>query len=237
MIRRSSLASLVLVAFALAIPGAAEAAGGDVQVGAVTPGGDLNINGDSGNNDIIVTQNADGTITVTGQNGTTVNGQASVTTGQRVTGKVKIKTRGGDDDVTVDGLDVEDLTIDDELGNNDVTVKNTKVKDKLKIKAGGGTILIKDSNWGRRDIRVGTSTLTPANLAGSGGAGQVGTPPSGGGGGGENSGDRAGPNVPQTPMGTVVGPQVEGLPKAKIPTGSKGGGPKGGSYGKGKGYK
>ena len=95
----SALAILCVLGYA-----GVAAAAGDVSVGSVTPGGDININGDTANNDITVTQNANGTVTITGNAGTTVNGAASHTTTAPVTGAVKIKTRGGDDKVTVDGV-------------------------------------------------------------------------------------------------------------------------------------
>jgi hypothetical protein len=168
-------AAALLIAFLHA--GLAAAAGGDVMVGGVTPGGDLTITGDAEANDITVTQNADGTVTVTGNNGTTVNGQGSFTTPGPVTGKVKIDPKGGDDTTTVDGVKTDDIEVKDELGKNKITVKNSKAKDKLKIKNEDGNIEIQDSSWGRRDIRPGKGGLTPPNLFGEGGAGSTGTPP------------------------------------------------------------
>lgn len=153
------------------------AAGGDVMVGGVTPGGDVTVTGDAGGNDITVTQNPNGTVTVTGNNGTTVNGQPSVTTTAPVTGKLKVDTKGGDDKVVVDGAKTDDIEVKDELGKNDITIKNSKAKDKLKVNNEDGKIKIEDSSWGRRDIRPGQGTVDPANLSGEGGAGSVGTPP------------------------------------------------------------
>jgi hypothetical protein len=173
----SSIGGAAALLIALLHAGPAAAAGGDVMVGGVTPGGDVTITGDGGNNDVTVTQNANGTVTVTGNNGTTVNGQGSFTTPAPVTGKVKVDTKGGDDKVVVDGVKVEDIEVKDELGKNDITIKNCKTKDKLKVKNEDGNIKIENSSWGRRDIRAGQGTVDPADLAGEGGAGSVGTPP------------------------------------------------------------
>lgn len=165
---------------ALLHAGSAAAAGGDVMVGGVTPGGDVTITGDAQANDVTVTQNADGTITVTGNNGTTVNGQGSFTTPGPVTGKVKVEPKGGDDTTVIDGVKTDDIEVKDEFGKNKITVKNSKAKDKLKIKNEDGSIRIQDSSWGRRDIRPGQGTVDPPELAGEGGAGSVGTPPTSG---------------------------------------------------------
>jgi hypothetical protein len=181
---RTLVPALALAAAALLLDAGAAAANGNVMVGAVTPGGDVNINGDLGNNDITITQNADGTVTVTGNNGTTVNGGASHTTTNPVTGEIDVDTRGGDDKVTVDGVtNVEDLDLEDNIGDNDIEVKNSKFSDKMKIENNDGSIDVSDTSWGRRDVRPGRGTVNPASINGRGGAGQVGTPPGCGGGG------------------------------------------------------
>lgn len=187
--------SLVL-ALAGLVGSAGLARAGDVLVGGVTPGGDLNINGDVGDNSFTVHQNADGSVTVTPDPGTTVNGNAGPYTttppgqgGTAVTGKIKIKGRGGNDTIKVDGVNqASDIEIKDDQGNNTVDVKNVNITGRLRIKNGrGGTTTIGDSKWGSRKIDGG-ATVNPANLAGQGGGGQVGTPPNrptGGGGGGK----------------------------------------------------
>jgi hypothetical protein len=216
--------------------GPAGAAGGDVMVGGVTPGGDLTITGDSEANDVTVTQNADGTVTVTGNNGTTVNGQGSYTTPGPVTGKVKIEPKGGDDTTTVDGVKTDDIEVKDQLGKNKVTIKNCKTKDELEIKNEDGSIKIQDSSWGRRDIRPGKGTVDPPELGGKGGAGSVGTPPTGA------AEYKKGTSSSQGPLGA----QQQGLPTSNpgqrgmlpdvphVPSGPSRGFP-GGGYGAPKG--
>jgi hypothetical protein len=176
-----SLVPLFALTAALWLDAGAAAANGNVMVGAVTPGGDVNINGDAGNNDVTITQNANGTVTVTGHNGTTVNGGASHTTTTPVTGEIDVNTRGGDDKVTVDGVtNVEDLDLEDNIGDNEIVVKKSKFSDKMKIENNDGSIDVDDTRWGRRDVRPGRGTVNPPSINGRGGAGQVGTPPTAG---------------------------------------------------------
>jgi len=207
---RQARVRMLAFALAAALPSAAVATNGNVMVGPVTPDGDLNVNGDMGNNDVTITQNADGTITITGNNGTTVNGGASHTTSTPVTGELDVDTRGGNDKVVIDGVtNVEDIDLEDELGTNELEVKNSKVSDKLKIENGNGSIRIGDSSWGRRDIRPGRGGVTPANLSGRGGAGSVGTPPTGGGGSkAPRSGGSKGTDASKAPRNA----QQQGLP-------------------------
>jgi hypothetical protein len=154
---------------------------GNVQVGQVDPNGGLQINGDSSGNDVTVTQNPNGSITITGNGGTTVNGQPSVTTTAPVTGKLKVNLRGGDDKVTVDGVTkAGEIEIKDEIGKNQIKVKDTTTKGKLKIKNEDGKIELDDVSWGRRDIRPGKGTVDPPGAAGKGGAGSAPPKSSGG---------------------------------------------------------
>jgi hypothetical protein len=182
MLRRARIPTIVF-AFAWVLAPAVAGANGDVSVGAVTPGGDLSINGDAGNNDFTVTQNPNGTVTVTGNNGTTINGGASHTTSAAVTGKISANGRGGDDTIKVDGVNVGEVKVKDELGTNTIEVRGSRISGELDLKNRDGSIRIRDTAWGRRKIRPGQGSVDPANLAGRGGAGSVGTPPSGGGGG------------------------------------------------------
>jgi hypothetical protein len=128
--RWSRAAALLGTGLLLAAPDASAA--GNVRVGSVTPGGDLRVNGDASGNDIAITQNAPGDIVITGRNGTTVNGQPSVTR-SGVTGELKVNPRGGDDTVEIDGVQVEDLEVEDQIGRNDIDVKNTRVDDEIEI--------------------------------------------------------------------------------------------------------
>ena len=168
----ASLASILLFG------AAGYATAGDVMVGGVTPGGDLTITGDQNANDVTVTQNANGTVTVSGGAGTTVNGKASHTTTKPVKGKLKIDGKGGDDTVTVTGVtQAGEIYVKDGVGKNKLKIKKTKTKGKLKVKNSDGEIVIEDSSWGQRDIRPGKGKVTPAKLKGQGGAGIAGTPP------------------------------------------------------------
>ena len=152
----------------------------DVQVGQVDGKGGLRVNGGAGKDDVTITQNKNGTITVKGNGTTKVNGGKSHTTGKKVTGKLKVNLRGGDDNVEVRGLSgPKDVEVKDELGKNNITVKKTKVKGKLKVKNEDGKIDLDDVQWGKRDIRKGKGTVNPKNAEGKGGAGSA--PPRGSG--------------------------------------------------------
>lgn len=148
-------------------------AGGDVMVGGVDPKGGIRINGDAKGNDITVTQNANGTVTVKGNGGTTVNGGTKPVTTGKVTGKIKINMRGGDDKTTVTGVKSGGLEVKDEVGKNEIVIKKSDVKGKLKIRNEDGSIDLDDVKWGKRDIKKGKGTINPAGADGKGGAGSA----------------------------------------------------------------
>ena len=180
MIQRSLHARFTWAALASAflLGPAGYARAGDVLVGGVTPGGDLKITGDVGANDVTVTQNANGTVTVTGATGTTINGGKSHTSAKPVSGKLKIDGKGGDDTITVkDVTQTNEIYVKNGIGKNTITIEKVKTKGELKVKNSDGKIEIKDSSWGQRDIRPGKGTVTPATLNGTGGSGSVGKPP------------------------------------------------------------
>ena len=175
---RSRILEGLTLALVLGLAGSAYA--GDVLVGDVDPKGNVRVTGDSSNNDFTVTRDAKtGNVTVTPGKDTTVNGGTTpVTTKKPVTGKVKVDGKGGDDKITIDGVNgAGGIDVKDEIGKNEIKIKGSKTKGKLKVVNNDGKIEIEDSSWGKRDIRPGKGTVNPQNLNGKGGPGSVGTPP------------------------------------------------------------
>jgi VCBS repeat-containing protein len=140
------------------------------NVSAVIQGGDLFVNGDSLGNDITITRSGPSSVTITG-NGTTVNGQTSLTLGNfqrnitvdlgigndvvnfkrtaddlfRIFGGLEVNTSGGNDRVNFTDTEVQGLLFVDTGSGND------------QVNATPGT-----SGWGLRVLKVGSI------LAGSG---------------------------------------------------------------------
>ena len=99
-----------------------------------------------------------GTITITG-NGTTFNGGMPgpiVITPPPAVKKLKIKLRGGDDTLTVTGVMVDILDIEDKIGSNTTTVQNGDVKKILKIKHGPGDDTVNITSAKRKNESIST---------------------------------------------------------------------------------
>jgi hypothetical protein len=158
--KRCSAAALLRLVRTLAIGSALALAIGPANAGAndvlvIAGGGTVRINGDQDANDITITESG-GSITITGNGVTTVDGKASVTiTPPPAVKELKIRLLGGDDNVTVDGVPIDDLDIKDKQGNNTTTVQNGNVKKRLKIRHGPGddTIRVTDTTRGSDDIK------------------------------------------------------------------------------------
>lgn len=148
--------SALVVSFALLLLPAAVLAAGNVQVS--TSAVDVDIDGDSAANELSIAYDGDRRISVTGANGTTVNGGASATVA--VSGKLDIRLRDGDDrivmigvvlpdDVRVDlgaGRDVfrchessmEGLSVTGDAGVDDIIAQLVTVRGDLKLQGRDG---------------------------------------------------------------------------------------------------
>src|SRR5436190_8856761 len=112
------------------------------NVTAAIRGGDLFVNGDSQGNDITITRSGPSSLTITG-NGTTVNGQASVTLNNFHDDAI-INLNGGNDKLTFERT-IDDLfrlpgglTITTAGGNDELNFSDVSVKDHLFINTGSG---------------------------------------------------------------------------------------------------
>jgi hypothetical protein len=93
---------------------------GDVAV--ALEGQLLKLQGDNLSNQVVVAQNAAGTVTISGQNGTTINGRASVRFVNPQLEQLDIRMEGGDDSVVLRGVAVtNDLFVDLGAGNDRLT--------------------------------------------------------------------------------------------------------------------
>lgn len=69
----------------------------------VTVGGDLRVNGDSASNDVVIhATGTAGELYLEGRNGTTVNGQSSITL-NGISDDIRVRLRGGDDQILLTG--------------------------------------------------------------------------------------------------------------------------------------
>lgn len=90
---------------------------GDVAV--ALEGQLLTLRGDNLSNQVVVAQNAAGTVTISGQNGTTINGLGSVRLLNPQLNQLDIRMEGGDDSVILRGVTVaNDLFVDLGAGND-----------------------------------------------------------------------------------------------------------------------
>lgn len=141
-------------------------AAGDVGITINREKGEVNLEGDFDNNDITVTQSGD-EITIKGNASTKIDGEAEVKINVTdITGpddgeavrlqKLRIRLRGGDDTILVDGLNTKQLEIKDDIGNNTTTIQNSAIEEKLKIQHGDGTdtVRVKNTTWGEKDIKT-----------------------------------------------------------------------------------
>jgi hypothetical protein len=90
---------------------------GDVAV--ALEGQLLTLRGDNLSNQVVVAQNAAGTVSISGQNGTTINGLAAVRLVNPQLNQLDIRMEGGDDSVILRGVTVaNDLFVDLGSGND-----------------------------------------------------------------------------------------------------------------------
>lgn len=110
--------------------------------GAVTAsllGGQLSVYGDGADNNITVTQSATA-LTISGQNGTRVNGLASVTFAFPSVVQAEFKMEGGNDTVAISGLrtTLGDITLETMLGNDSVSMSNVQAGSTISVNMEGG---------------------------------------------------------------------------------------------------
>ncbi len=133
---------------------------GDVL--AVVSGGNLSLTGDELANHVVIDQSglAAGQYRVSsGSDPTTINGQAGPLLLSGVTGKVRLKMKGGNDSVEIRNVSAaRDLRLDGGDGDNSFTIEQTDVGRNLKIRNRDGSdqITLHDvSVAGKAEIRSG----------------------------------------------------------------------------------
>lgn len=121
-------------------------------------GGDLALQGDNLGNEVRVSQAANGTVTVRGLNGTTVNGLAQVTYAGAVLNKVEANLEGGNDVLTIGSLNVAgDVFVQAGEGNDRVVLNGTISGSLISVSGGLGadTVRLADVNV-LGDVNVNT---------------------------------------------------------------------------------
>jgi hypothetical protein len=109
--------------------------------------GILSILGDAAANDIRVQSTAPGSITITGLNGTTLNGGAGPLTITNFNKNLSIRLNDGDDSVELIGLHVnKQANIDLGAGNNTLQISNTTFEKEFTIRSGDGNDAISLTN-------------------------------------------------------------------------------------------
>ncbi len=110
----------------------------------------VTIFGDNLNNQIVVSQTATSDVVITGRNGTTVNGLASVRFRRVALNAMEIRMGGGDDIVTISNLMVaNDLYVNLEAGNDRLQSSSlpSTIGANLTVEGGLGNEIIRLSNW------------------------------------------------------------------------------------------
>lgn len=145
------------------------------DVAAALEGSLLVVAGDQLANELAIVQNSSGNVTLTGLNGTTVNGRPSLTFVNPRLNAAEIRLEGGNDRLSITGLRTgNDLNIDlgsgndsanvqaavggnlgikGEAGNDAVTVRGSRVGIDLNVEMGVGT-----ANVNLRNLTVGNNT-------------------------------------------------------------------------------
>lgn len=99
----------------------------------------LEIRGDAAANQVTVTQTADGIVTVSGQNGTLINGRASVRFAGARLEKTDIRLFGGADSLTVNNLRVSvDQNVEMGAGNDVVVLNDARAGANVSVKTEDG---------------------------------------------------------------------------------------------------
>jgi hypothetical protein len=145
------------------------------DVSALLEGQLLKIEGDNLSNQVVVAQNALGHVTVTGQNGTRINGQTAIRFLNPQLNAMEIRMEGGDDAVTLRGLQLtNDLFANLGAGNDLLTTVATspvRVGANAQIEGGEGTDTIRLSGISTSEdlyidggLGVLNASLTAANV-------------------------------------------------------------------------
>ena len=112
----------------------------------LTSGGDVRINGDSADNQIVVIPLFSGEIRISGQSGTTINGQNQVllpTNEPAIADDLVIRMRGGNDRVEILTLDVHgDIQINMGSGHDTLGIVDVVAANDLSINTGSGDDLV-----------------------------------------------------------------------------------------------
>lgn len=138
-------------------------------------GGNLVVSGDSGGNELRIIQSLQngapiaGRFFITGQNGTTINGQTVGQFFQNVTGDLQINLDGGNDRLTLgDGVSnsrfivPRDLQVDMGDGNDVVRLDRVSVRDDARLVTGAGSdgVFVKGAIGGLAGVDNGQNDLT-----------------------------------------------------------------------------
>lgn len=153
---------------------------GDVHV--ALSGGSLVVTGDADDNDITITADADGSghVTITGNGGTMINGEAELDF--TYTNDLKVNLGAGSDTLTIDGNTTgairKNLTIDLGSGDNTLNISgNLKVNGNAKATAAAGDDTVAVSDLTANDIYFalgqGTATVSVTDSAALTGSLQV----------------------------------------------------------------
>lgn len=133
------------------------------DVSAALEGSLLVVAGDNLANEISITQNAAGNVTLLGLNGTTVNGLPSLTLANPRLNSAEIRMEGGNDRLTVNGLRTStDLNIDLGAGNDSANViANAGGNLTIKGETGNDVVTVRGSRAGiDLNIEMGTGTAS-----------------------------------------------------------------------------
>lgn len=120
------------------------------QVEALREGALLKVFGDNAANDIAITQNANGDVTVSGRNGTLINGLASARFPRMVLNAVEIDLAGGNDVVAISNLRIaNDLNVKLGDGSNRLLTgaSPSAVGANVSIEGGLHSDMIRLTNW------------------------------------------------------------------------------------------
>lgn len=110
---------------------------GDVTL-SVPEYGLIAVTGDGRDNQFTVSQQDNGTIVVTGEEGTTINGEAQQTFGYGAVNRLRVDGGGGDDRVALDGVNLpQDVAVLGGDGNDQLTLSQVGAGSLL-VDAGAG---------------------------------------------------------------------------------------------------
>ncbi len=137
-------------------------------------GGQLSVFGDGGDNNITVTQSATA-LTISGQNGTLVNGQAAVSFAFPSIIQAEFKMEGGNDTVAISGLrtTLGDITVETMSGDDAVTLNGVSAASTLSVnmEVGGDSFSATDTTAGADmglEMGDGTSAVSLSNARANG---------------------------------------------------------------------